>query len=65
MQEAKAIEHGSIKITTIDQTTFEFILKILLEMKYDIKPPPKVSTSVVEDVIGPQLTQLIGNLNPK
>jgi len=34
-------------------------------MKYDIKEPPKVSTSVLEDVIGPQLSQLIGKNNPK
>ena len=65
VQEAKAIEQGEIKITTIDQHTFEFILKILADMKYDIKEPPKVSTSVLEDVIGPQLTSLIGKLNPK
>jgi hypothetical protein len=65
VQKAKAIEQGGIKINNIDNVTFEFILRILAEMNYDIKEPPKVSTSVLEDVIGPQLTSLIGKLNPK
>jgi hypothetical protein len=65
VQKAKAIEQGGIKINNIDNPTFDFVIRILAEMEYDIKEPPKVSTSVLEDVIGPQLAALIGNLNAK
>ena len=41
IEEAEAIEKGSnITIKNIDQKTFEFILKILQKMDYNIKEPP-------------------------
>ena len=51
IQEVKEIEQGGIKITNIDQATFEFILKILEKLDYKIDEPPKVTTSVLENVI--------------
>lgn len=65
IQEVKEIEQGGIKITNIDQATFEFILKILEKLDYKIDEPPKVTTSVLENVIKKQLAEEIGGLNPK
>ena len=54
-----------IKITNIDQQTFEFILQILLTLNYELKEPPKIKTNVLEDVIGKELAALIAKLSPK
>jgi hypothetical protein len=61
-QKAKAIERGGITINDIDNQTFDFIINILADMKYDIK---ERSASVLERVMGSQLTSLIGKLGPK
>lgn len=54
-----------ITINTIDQKTFEFILNILETLHYNIATPPKVTTNVVNDVIGNELNTLIGKLDAK
>lgn len=54
-----------IKITNIDQQTFEFILQILVTLNYELKEPPKIKTNVIEDVIGKELAALIAKLLPK
>jgi hypothetical protein len=45
VQKAKAIEQRGIKINNIDDPTFDFVIRIFAEMKYDIEEQPKVSTS--------------------
>lgn len=40
-------------------------MKILAELKYDIKEPPKIKNNVIEDIIGKELANLIGKLNAK
>ena len=48
IEEAEAIEKGSnITIKNIDQKTFEFILKILRKMNYDIREPPKLKNNIL------------------
>jgi len=37
VHEVKVIEQESIEINSIDENKFEFILKILSDMKYDIR----------------------------
>lgn len=34
-------------------------------MNYDIKEPPKIKNNVIEDIIGKELTNLIGSLDAK
>ena len=66
IEEAEAIEKGSkITIKNIDQKTFEFILKILQKMNYDIREPPKLKNNILRDHIDNNLAELIGDLSPK
>ena len=56
---------SQIKITSIDQATFDFILKIIDKLDYKIEEPPKITGNVIENFIKKELAELIGNLDAK